>query len=82
MNAVAIFLFGISASIFAVAAICLFLSQVARNQAEKKCILCTYFKWIAEKGSTEQKQEAQHLYRKHDVNGLKALVGTGMLVEE
>lgn len=82
MNAAAIFVFGVTASIVALVAICQFGSQVARNQSEKKCILGTYLNWVSVRGSSEQKQKAQILYKRHDVEGMKELVGTGMLIDE
>jgi len=82
VNAVAIFLFGVTASIVAMVAICQFGSQVARNQSEKKCILGTYLNWVSARGSSEQKKKAQILFERHDVEGMKELVGTGMLVDE
>ncbi len=80
-QSVVILVLGIGGSILAVVAVCTFLSQVSKDRNERACQLKTYFNWVLQKGTDEQKRTAEALMKKNDLEALKALVGDSFLVD-
>jgi hypothetical protein len=80
-NAFLLLLLGVGGSILALMVVCMFISQVFRGRAEKTCQIRTYFNWIMEKGTANQKNRAKTLKQHRDLEGLKSLVGDGFLVD-
>jgi hypothetical protein len=81
LDAILIFIFGVSASVLALVAICGFISHVMRNRYERTCQLRIYYDWVIRKGSEEQKKLAEQFKNSKQLEALKKLVGFGILVD-
>jgi hypothetical protein len=81
VDAILIFIFGVSASVLALVAICAFLSHVLRNRYERTCQLKIYYDWVMRRGSEEQKSLAEKFKNSKQLEALKKLVGFGILVD-
>ncbi len=80
-NAFLLLFLGIGGSVLALMVVCMFISQVFRGRAETNCQIKTYFNWLMEKGTADQKRMAVNLREHHNLEGLKNLVGDGFLVD-
>lgn len=76
-----ILVLGIGGSILALITVCTFLSQVSKDRFERSCQVQTYFNWVLQKGTEQQKRLAEELKKKNDLDALKALVGDSFLVD-
>ena len=81
MNAVAIFLVVLSASIMAVVALCASAVHLFRYRKERCCQFDQYYSWVMQKGDERQKEIASYLTRGRDLEKIRRLVGYGMLVK-
>lgn len=81
IQAIVILVLGIGGSVIALVTLCMFLSQVSKDRFERACQLNTYFNWVLQKGTEQQKRAAEELKKKNDLEALKNLVGDSFLVD-
>jgi hypothetical protein len=80
MNAVVIFLFGLSASIMGVVAMVASALHLYQHRQERCCRFDQYYRWVMEKGDEKQKEAARQLARGRDLEKIQRLVGYGILL--
>jgi hypothetical protein len=81
MNAVAIFLFWLSASVIGLTALGASAIHLLRYRRERCCRFDQYYQWVMEKGDEHQKEIARRLARGRDLEKIQSLVGYGILVK-
>jgi hypothetical protein len=81
-NAFLLLFLGIGGSILAIVVVSFFVYQFACRRSERNCELKTYFNWVMQKGTNDQKRTAESLYRQRNLEGLKSLVGDSFLVDQ
>jgi hypothetical protein len=82
VQAALLMVLGILGSAIAVVVILAGVSHLLHYQNERACMLETYYQWVMQKGNAEQKQMAEIYRRSNQLNALRKLVGSGILVEE
>lgn len=52
-----------------------------KHRSETACQVRTYYEWVMRSGTPEQKTIAERMKQANDLEGLKGLVGSGLLVD-
>jgi hypothetical protein len=81
VDAALIFIGGVGLSVMVMLVIGAAAFNLFKHQNEVNCQIRTYYEWILRSGTEEQKVVAERMKQAGDLEGLKGLVGTGILVD-